>query len=63
MEADQLLRIPDPPDLVKCLAIIWNIPTTTMPIVGIIKDVPNLVASHDHDDGTIPNKLNGRTVS
>lgn len=33
-------KLPEPPDLVKLLCMIWNIPTSSCEIVGHVKDVP-----------------------
>jgi hypothetical protein len=36
------LKLPEPPDLVKCLAIIWNIATPSFNVADLLKGVPHV---------------------
>lgn len=41
------LRIPDAPDLIKCLSIIWNIRAPNLDVEGILRSVPRVVVNKD----------------
>lgn len=39
----QDVQLPDPPDLLKCMHVIWNIPLPDLDIQGMLKSVPRVV--------------------
>ncbi len=45
----EMITLPDPPDLLKALSIIWNIEFPALAIDGINKDAPALAVNEDHD--------------
>lgn len=53
------IRLPDPPDLIKCLSIIWNIRTPDLDVAGALKSIPRIVVDRSgngelvHPEGDI----------
>lgn len=43
----QGLTLPDPPDLIKCLSIIWNIRFPELDVQGILRSVPRVVCDRN----------------
>lgn len=41
------LKLPQPPDLIKCMSIIWNIPIPDIDIQGILHSTPQVVIDRD----------------
>jgi hypothetical protein len=41
------IKLPQPPDLIKCLAIIWNLAEPTLDVEGLLKDVARVVVNKD----------------
>ncbi len=39
----QDLHLPDPPDLLRCLCMIWNVPFPSVDLDGLTRDVPRVV--------------------
>lgn len=39
----QDVQLPDPPDLLKCMCVIWNIPLPNLDVEGILRSVPRVV--------------------
>lgn len=55
----QGIRLPEAPDLIKCLSIIWNIRTPEVDVQGILRSVPRVVVDQKgngeliHPDGQL----------
>lgn len=55
-------HLPDPPNLIKCLSVIWNIRTPDLDVAGILKSVPRVVVDRGgngelvHPDGQLFDK-------
>lgn len=41
----QVVHLPDPPDLVKCLHVLWNVPLQEINIEGIARGTPRIVTT------------------
>lgn len=60
----QDVTLPDPPDLLRCMCSIWNIPYPSLNLEGLCRDVPRLVTKANPNgqlvtpDGLIQGQLN-----
>ncbi len=41
------VRLPNPPDLIKCMSIIWNIREPNLDVQGILRSVPRVVVNKE----------------
>ncbi len=41
------IQLPKPPDLIKCLAVIWNLAEPSLELDGLLKQIPRIVVDKD----------------
>jgi len=54
--------LPDPPDLIKCLSIIWNLSSLGITLPIQLKGAPAIRAAHNPDQTAAASPSNGRTL-
>jgi hypothetical protein len=54
------LVLPDPPNLLNILSMIWNVPLPAISVRGVLEDVAHLAVTHDETPITPPGPGNGR---